>query len=222
MISATNKMSGVEEKEHVRHPRRRTAQLLRHLTSRSLFCFGVITDVQYADTSEIGVSFWGRRRFYRNALQKCKRAAAAWHHCGCNFAINLGDSIDRISEDHCKDLAEVVDALESHHAMPVHHCIGNHELSSIKRETLIRILGLPGQSYHSTCPAQGWRLIFLDTYDLAVKAWPSSHPKSKETHALLERGKAAASDKTTNLERVRPFLDHPEMNGGVGNEQLAW
>jgi manganese-dependent ADP-ribose/CDP-alcohol diphosphatase len=127
--------------------------------------------------------------------------------------------------DHYRDLKAVVAELGKHDTV-VHHCIGNHELSSIPRDDLLRLLGLQpnSQSYYTICPAKGWRLVVLDTYDLAVKAWAETHPKFKETHELLERGKARAAGRgaAIDIDRCRPFMDHAEMNGGVGREQLEW
>jgi hypothetical protein len=54
---------------------RRLTHVAHHLTaSPLLFKFGVIADIQYADSPDIGVSFWGRPRYYRDALQKVTKA----------------------------------------------------------------------------------------------------------------------------------------------------
>lgn len=180
-----------------------------------LFRFGLIADIQYADIDVVAQSFWGRPRYFADALQKASKAALAWKEHKCNFAINLGDIIDRRSNNHCGDLRAVSKALAQYPV--VHHCIGNHELSSIPRHELVDLLQLPFPAYHTFQAVPGWRIVILDTYDLALKSWPEDHPQHRETLALMERGK-----QEHDLNRRRPFMDHPEMNGGLGRKQLAW
>ena len=134
---------------------------------------------------------------------------------------------------------------------PVCHVFGNHEASSVPRSELVPMLRLPasehipteqGAAYYDVrfgpstpqnnyggcapelLPAAGIheagpsspptvRLVALDTYDVSTAGWPEGHPKRAAAAAMLATGRAA---------REEPFLDHPELNGGVGPEQLAW
>ena len=85
-----------------------------------LFRFGAIADIQYAETEVVGKSFWGRPRYYGDSLAKARAAAAAWELEGCQFAINLGDAIDRSTSDHTRALASVMEALHGNKRQPVH------------------------------------------------------------------------------------------------------
>jgi len=65
-------------------------------TESALFRFGVIADVQHADLDS-GASYWGRLRHYRDAVEKARKAAAAWTEQKCIFGLDLGDIIDRFA-----------------------------------------------------------------------------------------------------------------------------
>ena len=85
-------------------PTRRLNHIASHFTVAEvpLFRFGAIADIQFADILSVGVSFWGRPRYYRDALGKAAKASSAWIDQGCNFAVNLGDSVDRVSRGTCQ------------------------------------------------------------------------------------------------------------------------
>jgi hypothetical protein len=183
------------------------------------FTFGAIADIQYADTPVVGKSFFGRPRHYKDALRKVSTAVDAWATAGCSFGLNLGDIIDRRAESAAIELQQVLDAF--HGTTMIYHCIGNHELSSLPRDDLIASC-VPGDiaaaeedgaAYYHFSPVTGWRVLVLDTYDLASKAWPAGHPKDELSRKMLKEGR--------QKEAVQ-FLDHQEMNGGVGPVQIEW
>lgn len=59
-------------------------------TSKRLFTFGLVSDVQHADIAD-GVSFHGVPRFYRHALQTLRRAVDAFRAEEVDFVMHLGD-----------------------------------------------------------------------------------------------------------------------------------
>jgi len=169
--------------------------------------------VQHADLDS-GASYWGRLRHYRDAVEKARKAAAAWTEQKCIFGLDLGDIIDRGSPDPSRSLQNVLAAFTAFQGQ-VHHSPGNHEVSSLPRSELLSALAPASASciYHEFSPYDGWRVVCLDTYDLAHKSTPEGDSRHHEMAAMYSVGRAAEDI---------AFMDHPELNGGVGSEQLAW
>ncbi len=55
---------------------------------------GLLSDVQWSPHAEVGKSFHGTKRFYRDALLKAKRAVDSFKTEGCDVVIHLGDIVD--------------------------------------------------------------------------------------------------------------------------------
>ncbi len=71
-------------------------------TSRYLFSFGMIADVQYADLDD-GYNYTKtRKRFYRNSINLLCEAIQTWNHMTPKpaFMLQLGDLIDGKNNEH--------------------------------------------------------------------------------------------------------------------------
>ncbi|EFJ36568.1 hypothetical protein SELMODRAFT_78013 [Selaginella moellendorffii] len=192
-------------------------------SSRPLFSFGVITDVQYADVPD-GRSFHGVPRFYRGSLAALNEAIAIWNDQGSDlsFVIQLGDLIDgRCPRDQAPAAArEIVAAFDRFRHGHVYHTIGNHCLYNLSRGQLQEILRIDGSFYYDFVPHPGFRFIVLDSYDVSVLGG-SSRDHSSLAMALLDA-------KNPNVDKNSPLGMAPEQqrfvafNGGIGDAQLQW
>ncbi|GCC28046.1 hypothetical protein chiPu_0006472 [Chiloscyllium punctatum] len=105
------------------------------------FTFGVIADIQYADT-ENGFNYSRtRERYYRNSLHLLRSALHEWNEevITPRFILQLGDIIDGCnsqlkSSDHA---LQVVINEFAKSPSPVHHIWGNHEFYNFNREQLL-------------------------------------------------------------------------------------
>ena len=190
-----------------------------------LFSLGVIADVQYANRPDVGTSFGGKQRFYADGLRKAAAAGKAWAAAGCVAAINVGDTIDRSSKDPSADLSAVVAAFaggDGGFKGQMLHVFGNHEASCMDRAAIVQHLAMPASAtptpeadaaYYDFCPAPKFRVVALDTYDMGMASRRGDPARLAASSAMLEAGKARGEVQ---------FMDHPELNGGVGPAQLAW
>eukprot|EP00400_MALV-I_sp_L67-5_P000169 gene169-903_t len=101
--------------------------------------FGLIGDIQYADTED-GTDFSGtQRRYFRGSLETTEKAVETWNKEKVNFIVQLGDIIDgrcaKIPGESDKCLARVLDALNKA-SCPRYDLIGNHELYNYSRKKL--------------------------------------------------------------------------------------
>ncbi|XP_072339209.1 manganese-dependent ADP-ribose/CDP-alcohol diphosphatase isoform X3 [Scyliorhinus torazame] len=106
------------------------------------FTFGVIADVQYADT-ENGFNYSETRdRYYRNSLHLLRSAIMGWNEepTTPRFILQLGDLIDGCNSV-LKSADEALQTVLSEFAeckSPVHHIWGNHEFYNFDRELLLK------------------------------------------------------------------------------------
>ena len=209
-------------------------------------CFGLISDIQYADI-EPASNFSGsehrgiERLFTLRALLYEMLALAP----ELSFIAQLGDLIDgqNVGEygqglDFNQPQSEV--ALEQtlqiwdEFSSDVYHVIGNHELYNFTWEELNeRLNGVRGQCQHhllrpntygSFSPQEGWRVIILNSYELNV-----IKPRDEQTRIFTE---ALLSRMNPNYGRPSPFnffqglpqdrLRYVPFNGGFGQAQLDW
>jgi hypothetical protein len=63
-------------------------------TDASFTRIGLLSDVQWSPHAEMGTSFHGTPRFYRDALLKAKRAVESFKSQDCDLVIHLGDIVD--------------------------------------------------------------------------------------------------------------------------------
>eukprot|EP00406_Dinophysis_acuminata_P068934 CAMPEP_0179292966 /NCGR_PEP_ID=MMETSP0797-20121207/43129_1 /TAXON_ID=47934 /ORGANISM="Dinophysis acuminata, Strain DAEP01" /LENGTH=295 /DNA_ID=CAMNT_0021002097 /DNA_START=37 /DNA_END=921 /DNA_ORIENTATION=- len=183
---------------------------------------GLIADIQHADLPD-GQSDYGLVRHYRDAVNKARMAAKDWTTQKCAFAVNLGDTVDRRGGQGASGALDSV--LEAFGGFaPVIHIPGNHDLSALTEADLGKLRpGAAAPQPHvargpsSACevcpPGSGWRVLVLDTYDVAVRR--------DEELARATLGRLLEDARRSG--KSAPYLtQHSELNGAVGEEQLEW
>lgn len=165
-----------------------------------LLRFGVFADVQYADCPpSIG-------RYYRKALFKMDTCLHVFNEQSVEFAINLGDIIDRDIRDLDKVLQHTK-VLRS----PIYHLTGNHDYKykeGTKDSVLYHRLQMPSP-YYSFRKGK-WTFVMLNTNEISNYANKGDIEKGKELKEMLERIRNTGSKQAYN------------WNGGISKKQMQW
>lgn len=194
-------------------------------TTKPLFTFGVIADVQYADIPD-GRSFLGIPRYYRHSISVLQRAASAWNKQGnIKFSINFGDIVDGFcpKDKSLWAVQKVINEFEKFDG-PTYHMFGNHCLYNLPRSKLVALLKMPtgsDRAYYDFSPCPEYRFVVLDAYDFSVLGWPRDHPVTAAAMKLLEE-KNPNIDKNSPEGLVGVDRRFVMFNGAVGKEQLSW
>ncbi len=166
------------------------------------FTFGIVADVQYGDCPSAG------SRYYRASLKKLAECVREFNAKKVDFAIQLGDFIER-------DFAAFDAVLHIWHrlAMPTYHVLGNHDLSGVedqRKNAVAARLGMKSRYY--SFKVKGWRFVVLDGNDVSVLGvFPrEGNPRYEEALAMQKR--VAKMNKPNT----------PDWNGGIGSEHIAW
>lgn len=160
------------------------------------FQFGVIADCQYADFDTVGT------RYYRNSIEKLREAVQVFNETRQEFALHLGDFVDRFS----RSFAEILPTFDEAR-MAKYHVLGNHDFQ-LPTQELLDVLRLPNQYYHFR--RHGWRFVVLDTNDVSLYA----NPEGSEKHELAREMYEAL--------RQQGAVNAQTWNGAIGDEQLDW
>lgn len=224
-------------------------QQAQQQAQRALFTFGILSDVQWAPIED-GFSFHGTPRYYRDALEKSKRAISSFQKQKVDLTVHLGDIVDfhaskhGVSDQALDDIVGCFDVLET----PVLHCIGNHCLYNATRSVLNEKLGIDAHkmnsglmnhnSYFSFTPSlhehkdamkaktktknhQQYRFIVLDGYDISVLGWPEGHPHRDQALAILNE-KNPNEEKNSNSGLYGLDRRFVKFGGGISKTQLEW
>lgn len=163
-----------------------------------LFSFGIIADVQYADSDPAGT------RFYRSSPSKLREALSEFRKDSVDFVITLGDLIDKDIRSY-DPLLNILDSS----GLRFYHITGNHDYSVGKRyRKKLPSIYSPGPGYYSILQ-NGYRLIFLNGNEISTYN-PENKATLKQANALLD----------TLKQRGEP--NAVEWNGGIGEKQLLW
>jgi len=184
----------------------------------ALFSFGVIADIQYADTDDGWDFHKTAERHYRNSLQVVQDAVKDWKSAGeISFVAQLGDIIDglnsklSISE---KSLKLVLDQFQDYQ---VHHLVGNHELYNFDRSILGEKLT---SGYYHFSPHPQWKIILLDAFEFCTIQQETKESAVKYLRQYNPNHVDKNVDWTLGLvglnQRFMPY------NGAVSVEQLQW
>ncbi|KAL4241022.1 hypothetical protein ACF0H5_001800 [Mactra antiquata] len=200
-----------------------------------LISFGVIADVQYADTED-GYNFSKtRKRYYRTALKMLDKAIQAWNDDTIKlpqFILQLGDVIDgknkglQISES---SLDTVLDSF-SKFSGNVYHIWGNHEFYNFSREDLMQsklfsgndkfCFPMPGKCYYSCIPHPKIRILALDTYEISSLACTENSEGYKKACEYLIHNTNKDQNSCDGLPGL--MRRYVRYNGAVSDEQLDW
>ncbi|MBC8770457.1 metallophosphoesterase [Arenibacter sp. BSSL-BM3] len=159
---------------------------------------GIIADCQYCYCES------SPSRFYKNSPDKLKHAVTALNKEDLDYAIHLGDFIDR-------DFSSFDTVLPIWNGLKTkkYHVLGNHDFSvadSLKSKVMNK-MNLT-QRYYSLVE-NNWRFIVLDGNDLSYQGAIS--PK-----------KIAQTDSLFTLLSKADMPNLQTWNGGLSHEQLQW
>ncbi|MDR2533195.1 MAG: metallophosphoesterase [Tannerellaceae bacterium] len=159
--------------------------------------FGLIADIQYCDCEPRG------SRFYRNSLEKLENCVAEFNREKLEFAVNLGDLVDRDTD---KNLGAVLSVLDKFNGK-TYNISGNHDYDGVvDNGALYARLGMPA-SYYSFV-VKGWRLVFLNTNEVSLYA--NAAPLAGEHEDMMRQ------IRESGRKNGEPY------NGGVSKKQLKW
>lgn len=180
--------------------------VLSALNISSMFCqqqpapirFGIIADAQYGDCDTNG------QRFYRNSLNKLADCITDFNNQKVQFAVALGDFIDRSQTD----LEPVTKKLRELNGT-FYNTTGNHDYKEISdNNVLFDRLGMPAEYY--SFKKGNWRFVMLNTNEVASYSNVRGTWKEKEYEKMLERIKSSKRDNAQ------------DWNGGISSKQLMW
>lgn len=156
---------------------------------------GAIADCQYADEDDNG------ERRYRLSPAKLREAVETFRREPVDFAVHLGDFIDKDWESFATVLP-----IARQLGRPWHFVLGNHDLlvAEDRKLQVPERLGMPARYYSFV--QRDWLFVVLDGNDVSTYGWPQGSP---ELAAAL-RLKAAR------------FPDASAWSGAIGATQLAW
>ncbi len=160
-----------------------------------IFTVGIFADVQYAD-EEPSIN-----RYYRMSVERLREAYATFLGENADFAINLGDLIDKNYESY----APVLEVIRSS-GIPTFHVPGNHDFSvadSLKRKLPVLKSWL---GYYSEAK-EGFRFIFLNGNEVSTYG---------ATNEILKKG-ALSYLKILKEEKK---INAMEWNGGLASNQV--
>jgi len=202
------------------------------MSTKPVFRFGLIGDIQYAVDVESALNFTGSQvRLYHDALLKLRKAVNHWNQLDLSFCVNLGDILDgrNATKNTTKKAWETMAA----ELKPLKHrridIIGNHELynwptrKSMPKELNVsqKVENGIDRTWYSFCPAKGWRVLVLDTFLFAAIDGTANEEMAKKfigqfNPNALDLGADWMKGLSPNLMNMVPY------NGGLGKEQLAW
>lgn len=160
---------------------------------------GIIADIQYCDCETRGT------RFYRNSLLKLEQCVEDLNRRQVDFSVNLGDLVDRDTENNMGAILTRLDKLDS----KVYNTTGNHDYEGVEdNKALYKQLGMP-DTYYSFAKGK-WRFVMLNTNEVA--SYANVEGTILETE-LEEMQKAIAESGRKN---------GASYNGGISKKQLDW
>lgn len=139
-----------------------------------LFKFGVVADVQYADSDDAPNFSKTRTRRYRNALKTLQEAVPLWDQQAVSFVAQLGDLLDgrSIKGADEKVVADVIN--QSGIKDKWLHVVGNHELYCFSRAELDPFYSLPNL-----------RSLSLNPELLPTSDWRDLYEREPHLHSLF-------------------------------------
>jgi manganese-dependent ADP-ribose/CDP-alcohol diphosphatase len=163
-----------------------------------LFSFGIVADVQYANSDPAGT------RFYRASPEKLREAMNSFSLDSVDFIFNLGDLIDKDFESY----KPVMNILDSSH-LKVYHTTGNHDYAVEPRQKKrIPQLDKSKEGYYSFVH-KGFRFIILNGNEIS-------------TYSTTSKSVIAEAGKMITALRDSGELNAMDWNGGVSTKQLQW
>jgi hypothetical protein len=163
-----------------------------------LFSFGIIADVQYSDNEPAGT------RFYSSSTGKLRSALKSLKKDSIDFAISLGDLIDK----DFSSFKPVLDIIDSS-GVNLYHVTGNHDYSvdnNLKKH--LPVLDNTKDGYYSFV-FKKFRFIFLNGNEIS-------------TYASEDKKDIILAEKLVSTMKKEGAVNAVDWNGGIGNKQLVW
>ena len=169
-----------------------------HAVEFQEFEIGVVADCQYCNCETVN------NRYYKKSPQRLRKAVDELNTHTLDYAIHLGDFIDRDFESF-DTVAPIWNSLKS----DTYHVLGNHDFSVVDslKPLVFEKMNIKKRFY--SILKNNWRFIVLDGNDLSF-------------HGALTNRKKQQTDSLFQLlsNKNRPNLK--EWNGGLSIEQLKW
>lgn len=161
--------------------------------------FGLVADAQYADLPANNL------RHYRQTPEKLTACVEAFNRAELDFAIHLGDFIDR-------DFASYDTVLPIYRQLevPGYFALGNHDYAVKDEEKPLVLAKLGMESRYYDFTVKGWRFAVLDGNEVGILATTKGSPERAAAEEMLAALKAAEAPHAKNY------------NGAVSAKQLAW
>lgn len=207
------------------------------MNSKLLFSFGLVSDIQYANTED-GSTWDGLvARHYRNSLAILEEASL-WFKTKKEvipllMCIQLGDVLDAKA----KNLGEEYESLKRFldttklSELPWFLLSGNHDFYCFSREEIYsafipdskRNVCSPMQLYYSLSPFTGYRMIFLDPYEISTLAPISEDAKAYAIQLLEEKNPNVSKPGVSWFQGVpKENQKFVPFNGGFSDSQIQW
>jgi len=205
-------------------------------SSAGAFSFGIIADVQWADAPDGHNYAKTVTRCYRASLTTLGDAVDWWLRLPEPplFVAQLGDLIDGVNNEAQLGQTDLALKLALDHLgrlpCPSVNLVGNHELYNFDRRQLAEAWWLQhgDKEYYSFFPAEGWRVVVLDSYQISLIGHSEDDPRWLEAVEILARENPNVSPDGKDGDWLKGMEDAGyqrrfcPFNGGFGREQLDW
>jgi predicted phosphodiesterase len=164
---------------------------------------GLLADCQYAPVPTPAKD----RRQYLLAAQKLADCVAELNSVKPDFAVHLGDFIDRGWDSY-----RVVNPIFAQLNAPRYQVLGNHDfdVAPEKKVDVPGRLGVPAPFYAFAW--SGWRFLVLDGNQISLQRYPKGSPSYSQVQSRLAELKTTSP----NPQALQTY------NGGLGKAQQTW
>ncbi len=161
---------------------------------------GLVADIQYADCDAAG------NRYYRSSLEKLEQAVEELNREGVAFTVNLGDLVDRDTEQNLGPVMERLGELDA----PVYNITGNHDYGGVTdNEALYRRMGMRGEGGYYSVREAGWRFVMLNTNEREPDMPPGASYNGGVGREQMEWLEGELGEAREEEENVLVFSHHP-------------
>ncbi len=106
-----------------------------------MLTIGLLTDVHYADKEVAG------SRHYREGLARVESAVNAFNIAGADFAVELGDLVDRADVELEIGFLREIDKVYAGFNGPRHYVLGNHCVDTLTKDEFVANSGMSAPHY---------------------------------------------------------------------------
>ncbi len=125
-------------------------------TGDAMLTIGLLTDVHYADKEAAG------SRHYRQGLARVQHAVKAFNAAEADFAVELGDLVDRADVELEIGFLRKIDTAYAGFQGPRHYVLGNHCVDTLTKDEFVEHSGMPSPTPHYSFDAGDYHFAILD------------------------------------------------------------